>query len=177
VDIGGPRQEAREVSQRKAGPAAVYLKVDLEIRSRSDLTPLVDALRRRLLVLHAGCVERTFFASFETPGGSDPPDVAIRLLAAALRRLPPSLQKLWREARDRVFDIGVERGPGTAALSLPLRQDTIKIIAMLNARLALTFYSYTGDSATRPTDRADSKPARRVRRRGRAHPDRARRRR
>jgi hypothetical protein len=155
----------------------VYLNVDLEIRSRSDLTPLVEALRSRLLVLHAGRRERTFFAAFETAGGSDPPDVAIRLLATALRRLPPSMQRLWRAAHDRVFDIGVERGPGTEPLSLPLRQDTMKIVAMLNARLALTFYSYSGGSARRPAKRADSKPARRVRGRPRAHPARTGRRR
>jgi len=127
----------------------VYLNVDLEIRSQSDLTPLVDALRRRLFVLHAGRIQRTFFASFETSGRSDPPDVAIRRLATELRRLPPSLQKLWREARDRVFDIGVTRGIGMAPFSLALRPETMSIVTMLNARLALTFYPGTWKSARR----------------------------
>ena len=127
----------------------MYLNVDLEIRSQSDLTPLAQALRRWLFVLHAGRVHGMFLASFEVSGLSHPPDVAIRRLAAALGRLPPSLQRLWRQARDRVFDIGVARAPGAAPFSLALRPGTMRIITMLNARLALTFYPHTWKSARR----------------------------
>jgi len=142
---------------KKARPGVVYLNVDLEIRSRSDLTPLVTALRHQLVVLYAGRMQRAFFASFETSGRRYPPDVAIRRLARALRRLPPPLQRLWRHARDRVFDIGVARATGVDPLYLTLRQETIEIVAMLNARLALTFYPDAGESrrslANKPLER------------------------
>jgi len=141
------------VNQRKARPGAVYLNVDLEIRSRSDLTPLVEALRHRLFVLHAGRIQRTFFASFETFGRSHPPDVAIRHLATALLRLPPSLRRLWRQARDRVFDIGVARAAGTQPFPLALQRETMRIVAMLNARIALTFYTNTWRTARRLANR------------------------
>jgi len=113
----------------------------LEIRSRSDLTQLVKALQRRLFVLHAGRVRGTFFASFEASGLSHAPDVAIRRFASALRRLPRPLQRLWKQARERVFDIGVARAAGATPFALVLRPETLRTVSKLNARLALTFYS------------------------------------
>jgi hypothetical protein len=139
----------------------VYLNVDLEIRSQSDLTPLVQALRRRLFVLHAGRMRGTFFASFETPGASYPPDIAIRRLASALLRLPPPLRKQWRQARDRVFDIGIARAAGATPFSLALRNETMRIVTELNARLALTLYPHTREAPRRlpntPRERSGTK--------------------
>jgi hypothetical protein len=136
----------------------VYLNVDLEIRSPSDLTQLVKALQRRLFVLHAGRVRGTFFASFETSGISHAPDVAIRRLASALQRLPRPLQRLWKQARDRVFDIGVAKAAGTTPLALALRPETVRAVSELNARLALTFYARTA----REPKRLPNKPLERA---------------
>ena len=121
---------------------AGYLNVDLEIRSRSNLTPLVDALRPRLFVLYAGRVRGTFFASFEISGLTLPPDMAIRRLARVLSGLPPSARSLWKRAHDRVFDIGLRKTAGRATFPLTLRPETVKTIARMNARVALTLYSH-----------------------------------
>ena len=126
--------------KRKIAPGAVYLNVDLEVRSRSNLIPLVDALRPRLDVLNAGEARGEFRVSFELAGVTLPPDVAIHRLARAVTGLPPSIRKLWRQARDRVFDIGVQRTAGRGAFPLALRPETVKTIARLNARIALTLY-------------------------------------
>lgn len=125
---------------RTRAAGAMYLNVDLEVRSRSTLTPLVEALRAKLDVLHAGRSRGEFVASFEVAGVALAPDVAIRRLARAVSGLPPSGRKLWEQARDRVFDIGVKRMAGGRAFPLALRAETVKTIARLNARLALTLY-------------------------------------
>ena len=117
-----------------------YLNVDLEIRSRSDLMPLVKALSASALLLHAGRIRSTFLASFETPGLNLPPDRAIKWLADAVSALPPSARKFWKGARDRVFDIGVAASSGQHFFALALRPETLKTIAKLNARLAFTVY-------------------------------------
>src|SRR5207237_6828495 len=65
-------------------PAAVYLNVDLEVRSRSNLSPLVNALERRLLLLYAGRARGLFFASFDIAGMTLTPDAAISLVAKEL---------------------------------------------------------------------------------------------
>ena len=142
---------------RRAGPAALYLNVDLEIRSRTSLLPVVEALRPHLLVLHAGRVRGTFLASFQLPGVTRSPDVAIRRFAQALADLAPALQARCREARDRVFDIGLEWAVGSRAFPLALRGDTVKTIAQLNARVAVTLYP-------RPRHEPRKPPAKRGRR-------------
>jgi hypothetical protein len=100
----------------------------------------VNVLQRHLDLLYAGRLRGMFFASFEVPGVTLPPDVAITPLAARLSSLPPSVQRLWKQARDRVFDIGLEQAHGREAFALALRSDTVKRIARLNARVAFTLY-------------------------------------
>jgi hypothetical protein len=121
-------------------PCAGYLNVDLEIRSHSNLTPLVEALRPHLFVLYAGRVHGGFLVTFEVSGVTVSPDVAIRRLAQALSALPPSVRRLWTQARDRVFDIGLEQAAGQGVFTLALRPDTVRIIDRLNARVGLTLY-------------------------------------
>ena len=147
----------------------MYLNVDLEIRSRADLMPLVRALAPHLFVLHAGRVDGMFFAAFETSGVRHSPDTAIRRLARALLKLPPSLQRLWKRARDRVFDIGVEKATGNAAFRLSLQRDTIKTVARLNARVVTTLYGRARRKPSglpnKPLERAGtkrSKPSKRA---------------
>ncbi len=137
--MGDARRRKQPVKARAT--AGEYLNVDLEVQSRSDLKPLVNALARRLFVLHVGRVGRDFFASFEAGGGNrGTPDGAIRQLIRAIDALSPPAARLWKGAHDRVFDIGVERAKGKDALSLALEKETVKEIARLNARVALTFY-------------------------------------
>src|SRR5947207_15736121 len=124
--------------KRKIAPGAVYLNVDLEVRSRSNLMPLVDALRPRLDVLNAGEARGEFRVSFEVAGVTLPPDVAIHRLARAVTGLPPSIRKLWRQARTRLFDIGLQRRAGRGAFPRPLRPESVTAIPPVNARLALT---------------------------------------
>jgi hypothetical protein len=136
--MGGPRRRKEPVKARAA--AGEYLNVDLEVQSRSDLKPLVNALARRLFVLNVARVGRDFFASFEARGDRGTPDAAIRRLIRAIDALSPPAARLWKGAHDRVFDIGVDRAKGKDALSLALEPETVKAIARLNARVALTFY-------------------------------------
>jgi len=130
------------VKQANPDLGAVYLNVDLEVRSRANLMPLVDALRPRLFVLNARRVRGAFFASFEISGLTLPPDAAIRRFAQVLSGLPPSVRRLWKSAHDRVFDIGLERTAGRGIFSLALRPETVKTIARMNARVAFTLYSH-----------------------------------
>ena len=54
----------------------------------------------------------------------------------ALSDLPPSVRRLWEGASARVFDIG-KKTTGRGRFTLALRQETVKTIARLDARVAL----------------------------------------
>src|SRR5256885_5576117 len=82
------------VAAKGSAPIARYLNVDLEIRSASDLQPLADAVAGRLLVLHTGKVNGSYFLSLEVPGLSSQPDAAIKELGQAISALPAAAPRL-----------------------------------------------------------------------------------
>ncbi len=84
---------------------------------------------------------RSFLASFEVPGTNlATPDAAFRRLLRAIDDLPGPAARLWRQARDRVFDVGVARSKGKGVLRLPLKVGTLAAVARHQARVALTIY-------------------------------------
>jgi hypothetical protein len=120
--------------------SARYLNVDLEIRSPSDLAPLAKAVSRQLIVLYAGKVGREYLLSLEVNGLSSNPDAVIRRFDRVIGSLSPAARRLWLRARDRVFDVGVEAAGGKVPLVVTLAPDTVKTVARLKARIALTVY-------------------------------------
>ncbi len=123
--------------------AADYVNVDLEVRSRSSLQPLADALSRRLFCLHVGGSKGNFLATFENGAGAvktGTPDLAILRLVRAVDSLSPEIKRHWTSARDRVFDIGVAKAGGSKPFQLSLTPATVAAVARLKARVALTFY-------------------------------------
>jgi hypothetical protein len=124
-------------------PLAQYINVDLEVRSRADLQPLVDALSRSLFSLYAGREGRGYLATFENGSGTrgaDTPDRAIQRIIRVVDGLRPEVRRHWNRARDRVFDIGVAKTSGSKVFYLPLAAKTVQAAARIGARIALSFY-------------------------------------
>jgi hypothetical protein len=129
--------------RKDKGFAADYINVDLEIRSRTNLRPLADALSRRLFWLYVGRADGEFLATFENGSGAartGTPDLAIQRLVRVVDSLSPEIKRHWTSARDRVFDIGVAKAWGAKAFHLSVRATTVAAVARLKARIALTFY-------------------------------------
>jgi hypothetical protein len=134
--------------------AADYINVDLEVRSRTALQPLADALSRRLFSLYVGGSKGDFLATFENGAGvakTSTPDLAMMRLVRAIDSLPPEIKRHWTGARDRVFDIGVAAATGSKAFQLSLSTATVAAVTRLNARIALTFYPPYYPGTVNPT--------------------------
>jgi hypothetical protein len=124
-------------------PLAEFINVDLEVRPRADLQPLVDALSRSLFSLYAGREGRGYLATFENGAGArgaDTPDRTIQRIIRVVDRLRPDVRRHWNRARDRVFDIGVTKTSGAKVFYLPLAAKTVQAISRVGARIALSFY-------------------------------------
>jgi hypothetical protein len=128
----------------KKRQAALYLNVDLEIRSRSDLRPLSETLDGRLFVLYVGKAGRDFLLALELPGLSLPPDRAVARLARTISSLPPAMRRHWQKAHDRVFDVGFERTSRDGVFSFGLDRKTVATAAKLGARIAFSLYPHEG---------------------------------
>jgi hypothetical protein len=78
--------------------------------------------------------------SLEMSGLSSNPDAVVRRFDRVIGSLPPAARRLWTRARDRVFDVGVETTTGKAPFVVTLGPDTVKTVARLQARIAITVY-------------------------------------
>jgi hypothetical protein len=141
------------ISDAKSG----FLNVDLVILSNSDLQPLVAALGTRIIVLHVGREKRTYNAYLEVSRLVRSPESAIREFCRLIQKLPRPARKLWDNAKQRMFDIGITKvDKGTYWFEISA--ETVAEVAKLNAIIAVTAYGKLRKARTPKKARA-SKPS------------------
>jgi len=126
---------------------ATYLAVDLDVRSRRSLAPLLAAwpnaetpgrVNQRAphwLVLSGLTAPRARYRARDTA------DFRVRELVRVVEGLPRPARRCWNAATRRTFDIGIA---GPAGLSrgtdIPVNQDTIEAVARVGGRILITVY-------------------------------------
>ena len=123
--------------------ATTFLDVDLELASREDVAPLVDALAPALFALHVGRVGARHRATLELRGQPRTPDAAIRRLVAAVQGLPRGARARWRRATRRDFNVGIQAAGAPRAREFALDAETVALVARVGGRLVLTVYGAT----------------------------------
>jgi hypothetical protein len=122
-----------------------YLNVDLDITSRDDLQPLVQAFGRRVFVLHVDGSGR-HSAGLEVAAMTKTADGTIRRFATLVRSLPPRARILWNRARSRDLNIGIQAGQDARAFTCFVGPDAVRAAADIGARIVITVYgSALGD--------------------------------
>jgi hypothetical protein len=141
-----------------------FIAVDLEIRSREDLTLLAGAFDEKgAFIQFNGRVRGRFLVSVSSNTGFKKPSAEkkIRSLLGLVKTLPPVARRLWRRAESRTFDVGFESGahmalvhetpPGsgvwsirgkrrTRSLNTSLKPEIVRAIASVGGTLAITIY-------------------------------------
>lgn len=146
---------------RDSPKSAGFLNVDLEIFSKRDLQPLINALGQKVLVLYSAREERTYRAHLELARTTKTPDATINAFCALIERLPEAARYLWNQAKRRDFNIGVEAGTSSRQpREFALSTETLKAAHRLGARIAFTVYAPEklqkgGRKAKRPSDLPD----------------------
>lgn len=131
-------------SGREDQAPSVFLNVDLDIRSSSNLEPLLVALcrQKKAFVLNSGLHKRTYFASLELDGrGGLTANQTLRRLCALIQALPKTERELWDKAKVRDFSLGVEPRLDLYCDELPIAADTLETVAELNARIVFCVYA------------------------------------
>lgn len=143
-------------------PSAEFLNVDLEVGSRSALTPIIDALGEKVIVLHSGRFRGKHLVCLELDGPlsvkrNDPtPDKCILAFSKLIERLPALARRGWDRASLRRFNVGIQinGGPAPAMFVAHLRAATVKRVADLNGEITMTIYPVYPDSRRdHPPDR------------------------
>jgi hypothetical protein len=117
-----------------------FLNVDLEVHSPEDLTPLAAGMASATHLLQCERVHDEWVLAVETAGTPASAQDAITGLLDAVLALPDEAARLWRGARRRCFDVGVESAHGPT-WKTELSAATLHRIADQAAVLALTIYS------------------------------------
>jgi hypothetical protein len=127
----------------------LLLNVDLEIHSRSNLQPLVDALGGKVIVHYVGLENRHYKARLMLKESHRKSQVTKHQSAAEaitlgfcklIHELPPEARKLWNSAWTRDFDVGIESGKPGSFYWFELTPAALRVIAELNAKVSVTIY-------------------------------------
>lgn len=123
--------------------ATEFLNVDLEIKSRANLAPLVGRLERRAVAVRSERLRGVHHASFEVASARpSTPDRCIARLARLIEALPAAERRLWERASERIFDIGIQAGANGAVFKPKIKAATLERVAALGAAIVVTVYPH-----------------------------------
>ena len=118
-----------------------FLNADFDVASKTDLSPLVEALAPEIPTLNVrrergrNCVT----LEFHNPTSADS---AIKRFSRLVHALPLEARRLWDSAAVRDFDIGVEAAD--QAFVTKISAESVALAAGLRARILFTIYPRTG---------------------------------
>lgn len=116
---------------------AQFLTIDLDVRSRRSLTPLVSVWPEVYQPLPSD--SRWVILNAFVSGTAE---AAAKELLQHISRLRGAARQCWKQAHRRTFDIGVQAGgPGRRAFEdVRLTADTLRRIAGAGAQIQVTVY-------------------------------------
>jgi hypothetical protein len=124
-----------------------FLNVDLIVYSKMELQLFIDAMGKKVIVLHAGRLKRSYETHFELPCSPLPqnrhsksPEALILGFCKLIQGLPPEARKDWDAAKTRTFDIGIEAPGRNSYYWSAISEKVIKAASEVNAQIAITVY-------------------------------------
>jgi hypothetical protein len=121
-----------------------FLNVDLDIRSRRPLEPLVEALAPAAFALHVGRDGGRYVAHLEATIAAGDADRLIHRFTRAIDRLPAESRRVWDRAEWRQFNIGIQAAGAPHCYELPVAPASVQAAARVGAGLGVTVYSPGG---------------------------------
>jgi hypothetical protein len=144
---GELREKSSLVATSDSLREAKYLAVDVDVRSRRSLAPLLAAWPNaetpgrvnqrapRWLVLSGLTAPKARFRMRDTA------DFRVNELVRVVEDLPRPARRCWNEATHRTFDIAIEGPPGPCrGTGIPVSQRTIEAVARVGGRIVITVY-------------------------------------
>jgi len=133
----------RKTRSRRTGEGATeFLNIDLDIRSRRSLAPLVAAWPRAQRPLRLDGRPHPGWLILSGPGTSKTAEAAARSLLMQVEGLSRAARQSWKAASRRTFDIGVQAGAFPGAFEkVVLGPETLRRIAALGAQVQITIYA------------------------------------
>ncbi len=117
-----------------------YITVDLEIKSKDDLSPLVDSFGEDVILIYNGKWEDHYLAAFESIGNYDV-NGNINYFLHLIDKLEGIAKELWSMSSYKIFDIGFQCGCSPFSYQLMIDPSTTESLAQHGATVGITIYS------------------------------------
>ena len=120
-----------------------FINVDLEVRAATDLTALAsafEAFEPGAMALSCMPIDDGFLANLELHEEPDDAETGILGFLRLIDALPPEARRLWDDARQRDFSIGVRAGSTPSPFELVITPATLDRVAKVGARISLAVY-------------------------------------
>jgi hypothetical protein len=120
---------------------SLFANVDLDIYSKTDLQPLVDALGDSVIEMWVGRVRRTYEAHLEVSWEprKTPSSIILRF-CKLINALPPTKRRIWNAAKTRSFDIGIDAPARNRRFWSTVSPEAVRAAAEVGAQIAITIY-------------------------------------
>jgi hypothetical protein len=148
--------ERRAESEPPQFEDAQFLNIDLDVRSRRSLAPLVAAWPWSYQPLIAEGRPNPRWLILNPRGVGMTAEVAAKELLRHIGRLRGDARLCWKQAHRRTFDIGVQAGgPGRPFEEVRLTAETLRRIAAAGAHIQVTVYPPEPESQFVPPGERD----------------------
>lgn len=124
-----------------------FANVDLEIKSKEDLQPLINGFGGDVDILFHDWLKDGFnFASLEIhldkfePAIYGEPDETIKAFCSVIENLSDDSREIWNNCAEKIFNIGFESGNTEKCFDANIETETIKRIAEIGANIKITIY-------------------------------------
>ena len=116
---------------------ARFLNVDLDLKSRAEITPLIEALKPSVMVLHQG-QRRATLELLKQPASAEQ---AVRQFINQVEGLSPPIRAVWQRCTRRVLSIGLQSGSTPHQLVIPLAPTVLSRLAILSLGIEIVMYA------------------------------------
>src|SRR5690606_22234666 len=121
-----------------------FLNLDVELRSKTDLSPLAKYFEKTASLLFNGKVGEDFQITIEPPiDARANAQECTQQIFALLSALPENLKELFQTCHTRIFDYGFESGTDYPALIEELPVTQLANLANMDCSLIITVYPYS----------------------------------
>jgi hypothetical protein len=159
----------QKAGRRRAEPEprpfepAQFLNIDLDVRSRRSLAPLVAAWPWSYQPLNTEGRPNPHWLILNPRSAGATAEAAAKELLEYIESLRGAARLSWKRALNRTFDIGIQAGgQGRAFEEVKLTAETLERIAAAGARIQVTVYPPERLSESVPPGNEDRRAGRRL---------------
>jgi hypothetical protein len=134
-----------------------YIASDLELRSRSNISALVNELSHQLVVLFDGRENGKYLVTFSTISFDSNADKIANRFCKVIEKLSRQSRIVWNKCLSRHLDMGFHSGHGNKIGTAILNTDTVGRLAKLKISIAVSVYPIMNRGDTSRTTRSSGR--------------------